>query len=543
MIGLAAQRARALAGEWNVVRYYVLEAVRAGDLQQARSQLEQWLSRHADDPNGLTLLAQVAAEGQQFEEAARLAEAAASVEPTAERLALLVTSLQIAFDPDSALARIERMAAPLRGTADIRSLEAMLVGELGDHERELSIYEQLTRSDSSNPAVWMHFGTALQRAGRTVDALAAVRRAIEILPTYGEAYWTLANFKSYRFSDDDLVQIEQALASGVGEVETLNFHFALGAAFEQRGDFERAFAHLVEGNRLRAERVAPELMSVTPVVDAAIGSLTLDLMERRRGDGFPSDEPIFVLGLHRSGSTLIEQILASHPMVEGTSEVRIMPQLFIALEQQAAAADRTLFEEIQRLDGKRLYALGAEYIERTRAYRRTDAPKFVDKLPGNWLQVGLIRLILPNAKIIDTRRHPLSCGLSNFKQNYATGMSFSYTLASLGTLYRDYLRMMKHMERVAPGAVHTVINERLVEDFEGEVRRLLDFIGLPFHPACLEFYRNTRAVRTPSAEQVRQPINRSGVDLWRNYEQWLDPLKQALGPALADWDKPAGTGS
>lgn len=539
VIGLAAQRARALTGEWKVVRHYAREAVGAGDLDEARRQLEQWLKKCPDDLNGLTMLAQVAAQGQQFHEAVRLIEPVAAAEPTPERLALLVTSLQIAFDPVSALARIERMPDALRGTADVRSLEAMLVGELGDHQRELSIYEDLISSESGNPSVWMNYGTALQRAGRTDEAVAAVRRAIEILPTYGEAYWTLANFKSYRFSDDELARMDQALASGVDEVHAVNFHFALGAAFEQRGDFEPAFAHFDEGNRLRAARIAPELMSVTPVVDAAVEALTPELFENRRGDGFPSDEPIFVIGLHRSGSTLIEQILASHPMIEGASELRIMPQLLLRLDQKAAATGRTVFEEMQRLDSQDLYDLGAEYIERTGPYRRGDGPRFVDKLPGNWLQAGLIRLALPNAKIIDARRHPMSCGFSNFKQNYATGMSFSYSLQSIGTLYRDYLRMMRHMERVQPGAVHTLINERLIEDLEGEVRRLLEFVGVPFDPACLEFHRNTRTVRTPSAEQVRRPINREGVDLWRRYEKWLDPLKQALGPALTEWDRPA----
>lgn len=539
MIGLAEQRARALAAESKVVLYYAREAFGAGDLDEARRQLERGLEKNPADPDALTMLAQIAAEQQQTDESARLLRRAAELEPTAERLSALVTTLQVGFDPAAALLQVEGMPEQLRGTLQMRSLEAMLAGSLGDHERELWIYEDLIRTHTDNPRLWTNYGTGLKIAGRVDEALAAVAHAIAMAPTYGEAYWALANFKSHVFTDEEIGAMSDGLQLPTDDIQALNFHFALGVAFEQRGDYEQAFRHFDAGNRLRASQIPPELMSVSPVVDSALEALTPQLFESRRGDGFPSDEPIFVVGLHRSGSTLVEQLLATHPMIEGTSELRIMPQLFVRLGQNATATGRSLFEEVQRLDSKELYDLGAEYIERTRQYRRSGAPKFVDKLPANWLQVGLIRLALPNAKIIDARRHPLSCGFSNFKQNYATGMSFSYSLESIGTFYRDYLRMMQHMERVQPGAVHTVINERLIEDFEGEVRRLLEFVGVPFDPACLEFHRNTRAVRTPSAEQVRRPINREGVDLWRRYEQWLDPMKQALGPALTDWDKPA----
>jgi tetratricopeptide (TPR) repeat protein len=539
VIGLAAQRARALAGERKVALYYVSEALNAGDLEEARRLLENWIRKKPEDAAALSMLAQVAAQGQQFEEAARLAETAAGLDPSPERLAFLVSSLQMAFDPALALSHIERMPEHLRSALDIRALQAMLVGDLGDQERELRIYEELIQSHGNKPSLWMNYGTALKLAGRTDEAVAAVRRAIEIVPSSGEAYWALANFKNYRFSDEEISAMEKALERAPGEIQASNFHFALGVAFEQRGSYEKAFAHFDTGNRLRTTRIPAELMFVTPLVDSAIESLTPALFESRGGDGYPSDEPIFVLGLHRSGSTLVEQILASHPMIEGTSELKIMPKLFMRLQQRALESGRSIFDEMQQLDAQALHDLGAEYMERTRPYRRDAGSKFVDKLPGNWLQIGLIRLALPNAKIIDARRHPMSCGFSNFKQNYATGMSFSYSLESIGALYRDYLRLMEHMDRVQPGAIHRVVNERLIEDVEGEVRRLLDFVGVPFDPACLEFHRNKRAVRTPSAEQVRQPVNRQGVDLWRHYEPWLGPLKQALGPALTEWDKPA----
>lgn len=539
MTGPTTQRARALSGEWKVVRYYATQALDGGDPAGARGELGKWLRKYPNESNALTLLAQIEARDQQFAEAARLLQVAAAQDPSPERLALLVSNLNMAYDATTALEQIVHMPEPLRSALEIRSLEAMLVGNLGDRKREFSIYGELIQSHGSNPFVWRNYATTLAGAGRTEDALGAIRRAIDILPSYGEAYWTLANFKSYRFSDAEVGAMQEQLGRGLDDFHRLNFHFALGVAFEQHGDYERAFGHFDAGNRLQATQIPPELMYITPLVDSTIESLTPRLFETHRGAGFPSDEPIFVLGLHRSGSTLVEQILASHPMIDGASELKVMPQLLSQLGENASASGRSVFEEVARQDAKVLHDLGAEYIERTRAHRRSGKLKFVDKLPANWLHTGLIRLALPNAKIIDARRHPLACCLSNFKQNYATGMVSSCSQHAIGTLYRDYLRMMQHMDRVQPGAVHRVINERLIDDFEGEVRRLLDFVEVPFDPACLEFHRNTRVVRTPSAEQVRQPINRQGVDVWRHYEQWLNPMKQALGPALDEWDKPA----
>jgi hypothetical protein len=277
-------------------------------------------------------------------------------------------------------------------------------------------------------------------------------------------------------------------------------------------------------------------MFATEFVDAATSALTGDFFELRSNAGCKAADPIFIVGLHRSGSTLVEQILATHPMIEGTTEIMVMPQLWDRLVRTAAAAGRSPFQHLAALDAKTLKNLGEEYLHRTRSYRTAERPFFVDKLPANWMNLGLIRLALPNAKIIDARRHPMACGFSNFKQNYGSGILFSYSQESIGAFYRDYWRFMTHFEEVQPGAVHRVVNEALIDDPEGEIRRMLDFIGVPFDPACLAHQNNKRAVRTPSAEQVRRPINRDGVDVWKNYEPWLGPLKAALGPALEHWN-------
>jgi tetratricopeptide (TPR) repeat protein len=384
----------------------------------------------------------------------------------------------------------------------------------------------------------MSLGNALKTVGRTDEAVAALRKAIAVRPTYGEGYWTLANFKAFQFTDDDIAAMRKALKGKLSDIDALHFHFALGKAFEDRNQYPASFRHYDQGNRIRMKEFTPEAMTATRHVNMAIATYSKPLFDEFAGAGCETRDPIFVLGLHRSGSTLVEQILASHPLIEGTTEITVMQQLWERLARSAVASGRTGFDEIRRQKPDDIRRIGEEYLERTRAFRLTDKPYFVDKLPANWMNVGLIRLALPNAKIIDARRHPMACGFSNFKQNYASGVGYSYSQQAVGHLYRDYWRFMRHIDEVQPGAVHRVINERLIDDPEGEVRRLLDFIGVPFDPACLDFHNNKRAVRTPSAEQVRRPINRDGVDYWRHYEPWLGPLKEALGPALEKWDEP-----
>jgi tetratricopeptide (TPR) repeat protein len=411
-------------------------------------------------------------------------------------------------------------------------MEAQLVGTLGMHEEQIRLYQQMARQESDKAGLWVSLANALKTIGRTAEAVKALQRAIKVEPTHGDAWWTLANFKSYRFSTPDIRAMTRALHSRLSPEDSLHIHFALGKAYEDRGEYEASFSHYSAGNAIRADGFSQDQKSVSTVVDDWLDTLTPEFFSRGQGFGNPSPDPIFVVGLHRSGSTLVEQILASHPLIEGTTELSAMNNIRDRLERSsglgAAAAVATL-------DPSEFADIGAQYLEKTRPFRHTDRPFFVDKLPSNWANLPLIRLALPNAKIIDARRHPMACGFSNFKQNYATGLGFSYALDTIGTFYRDYWRFMRRFDELQPGAAHRLINERIIEEPEGEVRRLLDYLGVPFDPACLEFHKTERAIRTPSAEQVRKPINREGVDYWRHYEPWLDPLKDALGPALTDW--------
>ena len=515
---------------------FATAALRGGDLLEAERLLRGHLVKAPYDANVLAKLAEVAMRDGRVEQATLLLRRAADADRSAARYVSLLHHLWRHSGAQAILAEIALLPPALRQHFDVRLMEAQTFGALGSHAREIEIYEALTLLEPQNESLWKTLGDALKTVGRLEHAISALRRAIQCRPTYGEAYWTLANFKAFKFADADLAAMRKALKKGLSDSDALHFHFALGKALEDRKMYQQSFRHYAKGNAIRAAAISPAEMFVTPFVNAAIETFSSNFFEQR-ASGCVAADPIFVVGLHRSGSTLIEQILATHPMIEGTTEITVMQQLWNRLSRAGAASGRGPFHELAALDGDALAAIGQEYIDRTRLFRETDKPFFVDKLPANWMNLGLIRLALPNAKIIDARRHPMACGFSNFKQNYGSGILFSYSQESIGAFYRDYWRFMTHFGEVQPGALHRVINEELIEDPEGEIRRILDYLGLPFEPACLEFHNNKRAVRTPSAEQVRRPINREGVDQWKNYEPYLGPLKLALGPALEGWNQ------
>lgn len=512
-------------------------ALHSGDRGDAERLLRKHLLEQPQDAMALAKLAELAISERHVEEATMLLRRAAAADPSAARLMALIWHLQFYVGAQPALEEIEKLPMSQRKSPNLLAIEATCRGSVGDHNRQIEIYEQLEQVDPDNAVLHKSLGDALKTVGRIDDAVVALRRAIEARPSYGEAWWTLSNFKTYEFSDRDVSTMRKALRQKLSDADALHFHFALGAAFEQRRDFTRSFRHYEFGNAIRRKELDPASMRISSFIDEAIATCSHQMFDSHRGDGYLASDPIFVVGLHRSGSTLIEQILASHPLIEGTSELKVMQGIWDRLGRIASFHGRGVFEELVNLDRTAIRAIGEEYIERTRPFRKTDRPHFVDKLPANWIHLAAIRLALPNAKIIDARRHPMACGFSNFKQNYASGIAFSYSLESIGHFYRDYVRFMSHLDRLQPGAVHRVLNERLIEDPEGVVRRMLDFIGVAFDPACLEFHRNRRAIQTPSAEQVRQPINSDGVHYWRHYESWLGPLKEALGPALEQWDR------
>jgi tetratricopeptide (TPR) repeat protein len=495
-------------------------------LGEAEPLLKAHLKHDPFDVTAMRMLAELAGRIGRYPDAEALLRRAIEVSPgfTAARgnLALVLYRLN---RPEEALAELDTVLDEEPENIGPHNLRAAALGRIGGFEEALAIYEDVLKRTPNHPRIWMSYAHTLKTIGRLDDGVAAYRRALALNPRLGEVWWSLANLKTVRFDDADITAMQGALASeGLSDEDRFHLDFALGKAFEDRKQAEPAFAHYAAGNALRRNSIVYDADRTERSVDASIATFTEDFFAARKGRGHDAPDPIFVVGMPRSGSTLIEQILSSHPLVEGTSELADIPRL--------ARRHQGYPKAIANLSADECCALGEEYLKSTRIQRRTDRPFFIDKLPNNWAYAPFIHLILPNAKIIDARRHPLSCGFSNFKQHFAKGQGFSYDLDDFGRYYRDYVRLMAHIDRALPAAVHRVIYERMVEDTEAEVRALLAYCGVAFDPACLAFYETERAVRTPSSEQVRRPIFRDGTEAWKSFEPWLDPLKAALGDVL-----------
>ena len=508
------------------------EALLDNDLPVAERILRPYLKQRPTDVAAIRMMAELAARIGPLADAENLLRRALELAPAfGPARANLATILYKQNRPAEAIDELDRLQG-LDVEAN-QNLKAAALGRIGSYEEAIGLYEAVLQRFPAQAKVWMSYGHLLKTVGRQADGIAAYRRAIAEAPWLGEVWWSLANLKTVTFSDQDIAAMDGALAgAALSEEDRFHLHFALGKALEDRGRAEASFRHYEQGNRLRRAGLDYDPHEITDHVARSIALFTPELFAARAGQGCPAPDPIFILGMPRAGSTLVEQILASHPRIEGTMELPDIPALAKRLGGRKLRADASAYPEcLAALAAEGLRALGEEFLEATRIQRKTDRPFFIDKMPNNWAHVGLIRLILPNAKIIDARRDPLACCFSNFKQHFARGQGFSYDLAEMGRYYRDYLELMAHFDAVQPGRIHRVQHEALVDDPEAEIRRLLDFLELPFDPACLAFHENERAVRTASSEQVRRPINREGLDAWRAYEPWLGPLKDALGQA------------
>jgi tetratricopeptide (TPR) repeat protein len=511
-------------------------AIRAGDSFRANQVLKQLLDDDPDDVLAAVMLGLQASRADEPAIADRLLGRAVELAPgdPGARLALADHMLR-GRRHAAALGQLEALDLADQAPQGVQLMIADCLGELGRIDEQLKLLGQLRR-DGGNPAIDLRVGHALRTLGRFDEAAGAYRAVIAANPAEGTAWHSLANLKTARFTEADVEAMEQALAiPGAPVVNRIRLNFALGKALEDRGDARAAFEHYTAGNRLRAEIAPYDPSKVSDWVERCSRAFTAEFFADRAGLGDPSDAPIFIVGMQRSGSTLVEQILASHPAIEGTAELNDVPSLVRRLGDEAAAAGTTFEAWVANFDGKRLAALGAEYLAGAQAHRTTDKPYFTDKMPNNWMHLALIRLILPNAKVIDVRRDPMDCCVSNWKQLYARGLDHSNALDTMGRYYADYVRLMRHFDRALPGWVHRVIYEDLVEDLEDEVRRALDHLGVEFDPACIGFHATDRAVRTISATQVREPINRKGIGAWRKFEPWLADLNQSLGKTREEW--------
>ncbi|MBS0408439.1 MAG: sulfotransferase [Proteobacteria bacterium] len=506
-----------------------------GRLAVSERGLRDFLKRHPTDVTALRMLAEIGARLGRYEDAQALLARAVALAPGFDAARYnLASVLYRANRAVEALAETDRLLARDPGNPAYRGLRAAALTNVGDYEDSIACYRSVLADYPRQPKGWMSLGHALKTVGRQAEAIDAYRRSIEQLPSLGEAYWSLANLKTVRFEAADLDAMRAQLArDDLAEEDRFHLHYALGKALEDAGDYEASFRHYADGAALRRHALHYDADETTRAVRRAKAFFTPSLFAERAGTGCPAPDPIFVVGLPRAGSTLVEQILASHSAVEGTMELPDIIAMARRLGGRRVQGDETAYPEILAdLDGEALRALGEEFLERTRVQRKLGRPFFIDKMPNNFAHVGFIHLILPNARIIDARRHPLGCCFSGFKQHFARGQAFTYDLEDVGRYYADYVELMAHWDAVLPGRVHRVFYEAMVADPETEVRRLLDYCGLPFEDACLRFYENDRAVRTASSEQVRRPIFTEGLDQWRNYEPWLGPLKAALGPVL-----------
>jgi len=508
-------------------------ALHAGDIPQAEMRLRQHLKQAPTDVAAIRMLAELAVRMDRAEDAQLLLERCLELAPgfheARHNYAIVLNRLS---RPQDAIVELEKLLRIDTANPAYRNLRAVALCHTGDYATAIDIYDELIRQFPQQAPMWLSYGHALKTAGQQDRAIAAYTRCIELDADFGEAYWSLANLKTFRFTDLQIDAMRAALPRSLEDHHRIDFEFALGKALEDRAEYEQSFRHYERGNALRLEQIPYSADENTARLLRARETFSAQFFTERKGSGSSAADPIFIVGLPRAGSTLIEQILASHSAVEGTME---LPDLISITRDLRGARGGTYHDTLARLDAHALRELGERYLARTRVHRKSGKPLFIDKMPNNFAHVGLIHLILPNAKIIDARRHPLACCFSAFKQHFAHGQNFSYGLDNVGRYYRDYVELMRHFDAVLPGRVHRVIYEQMVVNTEHEVRRLLAYCGLPFEDACLRFFENERPVRTASSEQVRQPIYQSGVDHWQHYEPWLDPLKTALGPALTDY--------
>jgi len=499
-------------------------AMNENRLDVAERLLKPHLKEDPFDVFAIRMLGELAARIGRWKDAEHLLRRAIELAPgwTSAR-ANLAIFLGRMGRPAEAMALLDDILAEEPDWVGHWTLKAATHARLGDFEEAIELYKNVLAQAPRQPKAWTSYGHMLKTVGHQAEGIAAYREAIALRPTLGEAWWSLANLKTFKFEEADFAAMEAALGTaGLKDEDRLQLEFALGKAMHDAQRPDEAFAHYSKGNALRLKNEPYEAQDISEKVDRCIAEFTADAFAERSG-GNVAPDPIFIVGMPRAGSTLVEQILSSHSLVEGTSELPDIPALARRLGYP---------KPVLKLTEQERRELGEEYLKRASVQRRTDRPYFIDKLPNNWLYVPFILMILPNAKIIDARRHPLGCCFSNFRQHFARGQDFTYDLADVGHYYADYVRLMAHIDAVLPGRVHRVIYERMVADTENEVRALLNHCGLEFEPACLEFYKTERAVRTASSEQVRQPIYRDATEEWKPYEAFLGPLKAALGPVL-----------
>lgn len=510
-------------------------ALAENKLKLAGRLVSKILARHPRDAAALNVKAELAQRAGRPAEAEKLFAKCVELAPDC---ALFRYNYAVALSrPDTAeqgVAQFDELLKRDPGNLLYRAKKAELLVRAERFTDAAECYQKLAEDFPGVGDIQMGYGSVLRSLGRTDECIAALRKAASILPTRGGIWWSLASLKTFRFTDDEVRRMEAvAASSNLPHLDRVNLHYALGTAYDVRKEYEKSFSHFARGNAIRRIGLDYDADDITGVVSRARTVFTPEFFREREGLGSASDAPIFVVGMQRAGSTLVEQILGSHSKIEPAGELQSLLQI---VGGNVVPKTEDLYPcGMERLEAADFKFFGERYLELAGKQRKTDRPYFVDKCGYNFLHIGLLRLALPNAKIIDIRRHPLGCCLANFTVSFQYAPPLSYSQTEIARFYADYVRLMAHFDHVQPGKIHRLIYEDLVEDLEGEVRRMFDFLGLPFEPACLEYYKNERVFSSFSNEQVRKPIFREGLDRWKNYEPWLGQMKAALGPILDAW--------
>lgn len=513
----------------------VTDLLAQGKLVRAEEICRRFLQKEPRHVEAMRLLADIGTRLGALEEAEFLLESAAEFAPDNTLVRIdYIRTLRKRQKFAAAFEQARRLLASAPETPQFQSLYAIECMQTGDYETALATFNDILRRLPEDATTLTSRGHALKTCGQFEEAVASYRSALASNPRHAEAWHALANLKTYRFSPPDIAAMRDLTRDGnLSFMDRVHVAFALGKACEDAGDYRESFEHYARGNQLKKQQSRYDADRMSEELAAQQRVCTADFFTRRKDCGHPAPDPIFIVGLPRAGSTLLEQILSSHSQIDGTLE---LPNILSCAQQlrrhkPASGTAPGYPDVLAELSPGELAGFGERFIADTRIHRQ-GAPFFIDKMPNNFRHIGLIKLILPNARIIDARREPMACCFSSFKQLFAEGQEFSYSLQDLGQYYRDYVALMDHWDRVLPGFVLRVQHEEVLADLEGQVARMLDFIGVPFEERCLRYYETERAVRTPSSEQVRQPLYRDAMSQWQHYEQWLEPLRAALtGPS------------
>ena len=519
------------AAQSNPVLMQAGMALVRNDVSEAEHLLKPLLQRNPTDVAAIRMLAEVAGRIGRYEDAENLLRRALELCPSfaAARFNLAIV-LHRQHRSTEAAAEIELLLEEDPDSPAYRNLHGAVQSRLGNYEDAVGEFERVLKNRPGDPHLWMNYGHALKTIGRRDESVAAYRRCIALRRTLGEAWWSLANLKSRVLTDADIDAMNEILAGkDLSAADRLHLHFALGTAHEDREAWADSFDHYSKGNAVRRSQIRYDAAETWGIANRTTAFLSSQGFRDLHGAGCDSTAPIFVVGMPRSGSTLVEQILASHSLIEGTKELAEISLLAGVIANKTNSRGKGSYpDSIALLERSDLKALGESYIQSSLMYRKTDKPFFIDKMPNNWLHVALISLILPNAKIIDVRRDPMDCCVSNFKQHFARGQHFSYSLSEVGEFYCAYVQAMNDAQIARPGNIYRLHYENLVDDVEAEARTLLEFLGLPFEPGCTRFWENARAVQTASSEQVRRRIYRTGLGHWRYFAPWLGILGDTL---------------